>query len=103
MIALDIEARQEKEPDAAIPLNRQRLHLVLEPHEDPLAKMIDAAHAIERDVELEHTLQRPGTFRVARVGRDLTAALGGERRARQILSAGRYFAQHFSFQDGFRL
>src|SRR5262245_63103363 len=76
---------------------------MLEPHEHTLAEMIDMTDSGKLDVELEHALQSLGAFRVARVGRDLAAALNCQRGARQIFTASRHFPQHFAFQRHLRV
>src|SRR5262249_5928107 len=78
------EAREEKAPHVAVPAGRERLALVLEAHVGALAVHAERRRALQRDVELEHALERLRTARVARVGGDLAAALDRERTARQV-------------------
>src|SRR5713101_2856636 len=71
--ALDIEACQEKQPDAAIPLDRERLHVVLEADEDMLPEVIGVVGPVQFDIDLEYTLQRLRLLGLARIGCDLSA------------------------------
>src|SRR5262249_10334146 len=91
-----------KQADAAIPLHRQRLRVMLEANQNALAEMIDRADAVELDVELKDALQRLGPFGPARVGPDLAAPLDRERSAGKHVVAGRHLTQHFAVQRDVR-
>src|SRR5262249_53330463 len=103
MTGLDMEARQEEQPDAAIPLDRQRLLAMLKTHKDTLAEMVDLIDADELDVELESPLQCFRPFGIARIDCDFAAALDGERRARQVFAAGGDLAQQLALERQLRL
>src|SRR5215510_1977864 len=89
--ALDMESRQEKSPQAPIPLLPERLGDMIETHEHAPAIQRDRRR-LELDLQLEYPLDRLRALRIARVDRHGSAAIGGQRLARQLIGAARHLA-----------
>src|SRR5512147_403673 len=102
MDVLDIEVRQEKQPYAAIPLQRERLFFVVEAHVDALPVIGGTRIAWQLDVDLEHAFEGLGALLVTRVDRDLSAAFRPQCPAGQHFVTGRNLADDLALRYDIR-